>query len=224
MGKEQKGFTLIELMIVVAIIGVLAAVAIPAFTKYIAKSKTSEAKTFVKRIYDGARAYYMEPNYGTKTLNTVPAQFPRNDTIAGALAPGGQIGFVSNTGQSIRHSAGEFCCAFQNAFSPSDREKCEPVSSIWRDIDPATPGSFGESWEALQFSVEDPAFYAYGYRRGNPAVTGQTGTFVDGFTASAMGDLDCDGTKSQFAMFGWVTTDTDGPAGTSAISKYNELE
>ena len=62
----------------VAIIGVLAAVAIPAFTKYIAKSKTSEAKTFIKRIYDGARAYYMEPNSGTKSVTPVAPQFPGN--------------------------------------------------------------------------------------------------------------------------------------------------
>lgn len=49
--KNSKGFTLVELMVVVAIIGILSAVAIPNFKKYQAKTKTSEAKLQLASIY-----------------------------------------------------------------------------------------------------------------------------------------------------------------------------
>ncbi len=58
--KKSKGFTLIELMIVVAIVGVLAAIAIPNFLTYQAKSKTSEAKVNLGSIGTSAEAWRTE--------------------------------------------------------------------------------------------------------------------------------------------------------------------
>ena len=55
--KLSKGFTLIELMIVVAIIGILAAIAIPNFLKFQCKAKQSEAKTALKAVYTTELAY-----------------------------------------------------------------------------------------------------------------------------------------------------------------------
>jgi type IV pilus assembly protein PilA len=64
--RKQEGFTLIELMIVVAIIGILAAIAIPNFLRYQAKSRQSEAKTNLGAIFVAQTAYFSENNrYGS---------------------------------------------------------------------------------------------------------------------------------------------------------------
>jgi prepilin-type N-terminal cleavage/methylation domain-containing protein len=68
-GKTRKngGFTLIELMIVVVIIGILAALALPRFMTSSTKSKQTEAKQYLKEIYTMQRAYLME--HETYALN-----------------------------------------------------------------------------------------------------------------------------------------------------------
>ena len=60
--RNNKGFTLIELMIVVAIIGILAAIAIPNFMQYQCKSKQSEAKTNLGAIATSEETYMAEYN------------------------------------------------------------------------------------------------------------------------------------------------------------------
>ncbi len=70
---NRKGFTLIELMIVVVIIGILAAMAIPRFMKATARAKQSEAKELLKQIYTMEHTYRQANNtYGDNGFVSTP--------------------------------------------------------------------------------------------------------------------------------------------------------
>src|SRR2546422_8371587 len=70
--KGDQGFTLIELMIVVAIIGILAAIAIPNFMTYQAKARQSEAKVNLGGVFTTATSYFAENNtFSVPTADTL---------------------------------------------------------------------------------------------------------------------------------------------------------
>jgi type IV pilus assembly protein PilA len=128
-------------------VGVLAAIAIPAYVKYVKKSKAAEARHMVRRIADGGRAFFAATPHPQKPRFPAPS--------AGPTPPLGT------------------CCV--------QGEKCTPDPALWAV----------EPWTSLRFSVDDPHYFSYSYRRAQDGAS---------FTALAHGDLDCDGVYSTFAI------------------------
>ncbi len=159
--KLQRGFTLIELMIVVAIIGILAAVAIPAFMDYMKKSKKSEASLQLNKIGKNSKVNYIErQSYTLMASDGTATGDPANMPSTGSTTQG--------------------CCGNPN-------NKCPVTAGEWA----GDPG-----WAALDFQIDEPSLFLYTYEGLGPD-----------FTATAIGDLDCDDDTITYTLTG---TATDG--------------
>lgn len=76
--KTTTGFTLIELMIVVAIIGALAVIAVPSYSRYVAKAKRAEAYMNLSSIYAAQKSYWAENGTYGSSLSVIGWQ-PANE-------------------------------------------------------------------------------------------------------------------------------------------------
>ena len=118
MKAMQRGFTLIELMIVIAIIGILAAIAIPNFNRFQAKSKQAESRANLKGIFTAAKARFAErDNYGSSFLDIgfAPERNNRYTYNYGTAVWNGRATTDTGTGGAAETSSGSVVSSVTNA-------------------------------------------------------------------------------------------------------------
>ena len=94
----SKGFTLLELMVVIAIISILSALAVPSFLQLEARAKQAEVKTNLRALYTTEKAYYQEQNTYSQYVGQIGFAIERSNRYQYNLNGTGSVNSDNRTG------------------------------------------------------------------------------------------------------------------------------